>query len=45
LNVSLRGYVISSKNHSIDSQVAGQLKGTIDQDIDSLKILMEPRSR
>jgi hypothetical protein len=45
LNVSLRGYKISSKNHSADPQVAWQLKGTIDQNIDSLKILMEPGSR
>ncbi len=44
MSVSLRGYRISAKNHSIDPQVAGQLVGTIDQDIDSLKILMEPES-
>ena len=42
LNVSLRGYRMSSKNHSVDSQDTGQLVGTIDQDIDTLKILMEP---
>jgi hypothetical protein len=42
LNVSLRGYRISPKNHSIDSQNTFQLVGTIDQDIDGLKILMEP---
>ncbi len=45
LNISLRGYRISSKNHSADSQVAGRLIGTIDQDIDLLKILMEPGAR
>ena len=45
LNVSLRGYRISSKNHSVDPQISSQLVGTIDQDIDSLKILMEPGSR
>ena len=45
LNVMLRGYRMSSKNHSVDSQVPGQLIGTIDQDIDTLKILMEPGSR
>ncbi len=42
MSISLRGYRLSAKNHSIDPQVAGQLVGTIDQDIDSLKILMEP---
>ena len=45
LSVSLRGYRISSKNHSVDAQNPFQLVGTIDQDIDSLKILMEPGSR
>jgi hypothetical protein len=45
LNVSVRGYRFSSKNHSVDPQNAFQLVGTIDQDIDSLKILMEPGSR
>ena len=42
LNISLPGYRISSKNHSVDPQNTWQLVGTIDQDIDSLKILMEP---
>jgi hypothetical protein len=42
LNVSLRGYRISSKNHSADGQNPWRLVGTIDQDIDGLKILMEP---
>jgi hypothetical protein len=42
VHVSLRGYRISSKNHSADSQVADQLVGTIDQDIDTLKIQLEP---
>jgi len=42
LNVSLRGYRISSKNHSVDSQNPFRLVGTIDQNIDTLKILMEP---
>ena len=32
LNVSLRGYQISRKNHSIDEQSPFQLVGTIDQD-------------
>jgi uncharacterized GH25 family protein len=45
LSVSLRGYRISSKNHSIDGQNTFRLVGTIDQDIDSLKILMEPGER
>jgi hypothetical protein len=45
LNVSLRGYRLSLKNHSIDSQSQFRLIGTIDQDIDTLKILMEPGSR
>ena len=45
LNIFLRGYRMSSKNHSIDSQQPDQLSGTIDQDIDTLKILMEPKSR
>jgi hypothetical protein len=45
LNVSLRGYELSSKNHSIDTQNPFRLLGTIDQDIDSLKILMEPGTR
>jgi hypothetical protein len=45
LNVSLPGYRLSSKNHSIDSQNQFRLVGTIDQDIDTLKILMEPGSR
>jgi hypothetical protein len=42
LSISLRGYRISAKNHSIDQQNPGQLVGTIDQDIVNLKILMEP---
>ncbi len=42
LNISLPGYRISSKNHSVDGQNTWQLVGTIDQDIDTLKILMEP---
>jgi len=41
----LKGYRISPKNHSIDSQNERQLVGTIDQDIDSLKILMEPEAK
>ena len=45
LNISLPGYRISSKNHSVDGQNTWQLVGTIDQDIDSLKILMEPGER
>jgi uncharacterized GH25 family protein len=45
LNVSLRGYHLSSKNHSVDSQNPSRLVGTIDQDIDTLKILMEPGNR
>ena len=44
LSVSLRGYHLSRKNHSIDSQNPYVLLGTIDQDIDTLKILLEPGS-
>ena len=45
LNITLPGYHFSSKNHSVDSQNTWRLVGTIDQDIDSLKILMEPGER
>jgi hypothetical protein len=45
LSVNLKGYEISSKNHSSDSQNPGRLIGMIDQDIDGLKILMEPRAK
>ena len=45
LSVSLRGYHISRKNHSIDEQNPVWLAGTIDRDIDTLKILMEPGAR
>lgn len=45
LLVTLKGYEISSKNHSSDSQNPGRLIGMIDQDIDGLKILMEPKPR
>ena len=38
VNVSLEGYRLSSKNHSIDSQSAFRMVGTIDRDIDTLKI-------
>ena len=41
LNVSVRGYRLSPKNHSLDAQNP-RLLGTIDQDIDTLKILLEP---
>ena len=41
LNVSVRGYRLSPKNHSLDAQNR-RLLGTIDQDIDTLKILLEP---
>ena len=44
LTVTLKGYRISPKNHSVDSQNPWALTGTIDQDIDSLKILMEPEA-
>ncbi len=44
VNVTVRGYRISSKNHSINQQNPFELVGTIDQDIDSLKILLEPGS-
>lgn len=42
LSVMLKGYRLSSRNHSIDAQNPGRFVGTIDQDIDPLKILMEP---
>jgi hypothetical protein len=42
LTVMLKGYRISPKNHSSDSRNPWALVGTIDQDIDSLKILLEP---
>lgn len=42
LDVVLKGYRISAKNHSVDSQNPWRLVGTIDQDIEGLKILMEP---
>jgi hypothetical protein len=45
VNVSLPGYHFSPKNHSVDPQNTWRLAGTIDQDIDSLKILMEPGER
>jgi hypothetical protein len=45
LNVMLKGYHLSSKNHSIDSQNSFRLVGMIDQDIDGLKILVEPDGR
>ncbi len=41
LNVSVRGYRLSPMNHSLDAQNP-RLLGTIDQDIDTLKILLEP---
>jgi hypothetical protein len=44
LNIRLKGYKMSSKNHSIDPENPGQFVGTIDQDIDPLKILMEPET-
>ena len=45
LSVSLRGYELSPKNHSMDPQSRYRLIGTIDQDIDTLKILLEPGSK
>ena len=45
LSVTLKGYEVSTKNHSSDPQNPGRLIGTIDQDIEGLKILMEPKSR
>lgn len=42
LSVLLKGYRISPKNHSADSRNPWSLTGTVDQDIDSLKILLEP---
>ncbi len=41
LSVRIRGYRLSPRNHSMDPQNS-RLIGTIDQDIDTLKILMEP---
>ncbi len=45
LNVSVRGYRLSPKNHSMDPQNPYRLLGTIDQNIDTLKILLEPGSK
>lgn len=45
LSVMLKGYEVSAKNHSSDSQNPGRLIGMIDQDIDGLKVLMEPTGR
>jgi hypothetical protein len=42
LSVMVKGYRLSPKNHSLDDQNPGRLLGTIDQDIDTLKILLEP---
>jgi hypothetical protein len=42
LVVRVKGYRVSPKNHSADPQNRGWLVGTIDQDIDGLKILLEP---
>jgi hypothetical protein len=44
LSVRIRGYRLSPKNHGIDPQ-NHRLLGTIDQDIDTLKILFEPDAR
>jgi hypothetical protein len=41
ISVMIRGYRLSPKNHSLDAQNP-RLIGTIDQDIDTLKILLEP---
>ena len=41
LSVRIRGYRLSPKNHSLDAQNP-RLTGTIDQDINTLKILLEP---
>jgi hypothetical protein len=43
ISVMLNGYEVSPKNHSIDPQNARSLVGMIDQDIDGLKILLEPQ--
>ena len=45
VNVMVKGYRLSPKNHSIDGQNFFRLLGTIDQDIDPLKILLEPGGR
>jgi hypothetical protein len=45
LSVTLKGYKLSPRNHSVDSANPWHLVGTIDQDIDGLKILMEPGAR
>jgi len=42
LSIAVKGYHLSSKNHSVDSQNAYRMMGTIDQDITGLKILLEP---
>jgi hypothetical protein len=44
-SISIKGYRLSPKNHSIDTQNPFQLVGTVDEDIDPLKILMEPESK
>lgn len=42
LVVNVKGYKLSPKNHSADDQNPWALVGTVDQDIDTLKILLEP---
>jgi hypothetical protein len=44
VSVMVKGYRLSPKNHSADAQNPWSLVGTVDQDIDTLEILMEPGS-
>ncbi|MGC8644464.1 MAG: hypothetical protein ACP5XB_31760, partial [Isosphaeraceae bacterium] len=44
LSVRVKGYRLSPKNHSFDPE-SSRLIGMVDQDIDLLKILLEPVSR
>jgi hypothetical protein len=42
LSVAVKGYHLSSRNKSLDTNNPFQLKGFVDGDIDGLKILLEP---
>jgi hypothetical protein len=42
LTVTVKGYRLSPRNHSANTQNRGSLVGAIDQDIEGLKILLEP---
>lgn len=45
LAVSVPGYRVSPANRSVDPDVPGSLLGTIDRDVDSLAIQLEPGQR